>query len=153
MRNLKVLVVLQPTKSSDFLVKGKVFICKGVNSVLLPFWKGFYSKKKEFAPFRKDTSSEGTSTGMQTESHKSCLPFKSGKKNYQVYPVSLNLISDYFCQGQSKVTEWLLLIVKKGPDVLPARWFLGFGRAKSLWIYLLADKQMLMCYDTCRLFR
>ena len=59
-----------------------------------PFCKGFYTKRKEFAPkgskffpVRVDPISEGTwCAGKQRGSHKSCLPCKNGgehKKHFQ----------------------------------------------------------------------
>ena len=64
---------------------------------MAPFWKGFYSKGKEFAPkgrefvpFTVDPFSELTwCTGKQTECHKICLPCEKRRKQYQVDSVTL----------------------------------------------------------------
>ena len=69
--------------------------------VLAPFWKGIYSKRKEFAsfgskffPFRVDSISEGTrQAGKPTGSHNNCLPWKKKwQEIYQVYPDPLSVV-------------------------------------------------------------
>ena len=65
-------------------------ICVPSIKIVLTFWKGVYSKRKEFAPrrskffpFRVDPFSEGAwCAGKQTGSNKSNLPFKNGWKRY-----------------------------------------------------------------------
>ena len=123
---------------------------------LSPFWKGLYSKRKEFAPLgRVYLFSEGFwRTRRQTGSQKCCLPFEKWQEIFQIYQVPLILhilISTGNCQlhilllkQQIIITypkQWdILTLVQLKPDIpcickqCRSR-SVGFWRSQLIWIY------------------
>ena len=88
--------------SNCLLFKGNGYTFSGKVTyewiVCISFWKGAYSKRKEFAPkgskffpFRVDPFLEGSRCpGKQAGNHKSCLPCQKWQKFYQMCLVHIN---------------------------------------------------------------
>ena len=75
--------------------------------MFVPYQKGVYSIKKEFAPtgskffpYRADLISEGDwCAAKQTGSHKSCLPCEKWQQDLEVYPFTIRGLDtlEMFC--------------------------------------------------------
>ena len=102
------------------------------------FWKGVYSKRKEsaplgsrFFPFRVDPFLEGVwYIGMQTRSHKSCLPLQNMVENLPNVSSPHNLLSNklihrFSSKGPSKLLQMTFSIF----------FFFIFQRKQSLVLF------------------